>query len=83
MRQRYILRLTSATTQGEFIPVPYAVIGTGEYELWHVPKVGENVSLGDYQLEVEAMDHVRITHLRVEKVFADMQESRQSIRGDR
>ena len=55
-------------------------------KLGHIPKVGASVCLWEYQLEVEAMDHVRIAHLRVErikKVFADVQDSRRSTRGDR
>jgi hypothetical protein len=33
MEQRFILRLISATAQGEFIPVRYAVTGRGEEEM--------------------------------------------------
>jgi putative hemolysin len=47
-------------------------------ELGRVPKVGDSVSLREYRLEVEAMDHLRIARLRVErieKVITDLQET--------
>ena len=54
-------------------------------ELGRIPKVGDSVSSGRYRLTVEAMDHLRIARLRVErieKVVADLQESRVRSRGD-
>jgi len=55
-------------------------------ELGHVPKVGDSISIGEYRLAVETMDHLRIARLRVErieKVVADLQENRVRTRGNR
>ena len=54
-------------------------------ELGHVPKVGDSISIGEYRLAVETMDHLRIARLRVErieKVVADLQENRVRTRGN-
>jgi putative hemolysin len=37
-------------------------------ELGRIPTVGDSVSVGKYQLQVEAMDHFRIARLRVERI---------------
>jgi putative hemolysin len=55
-------------------------------ELGRIPKVSDSVYSGEYRLEVEAMDNLRIARLRVErieKVIADLQEKRLRTRGDR
>jgi len=55
-------------------------------KLGHVPKVGDSISIGEYRLAVETMDHLRIARLRVErieKVVADLQENRVRTRGNR
>jgi putative hemolysin len=54
-------------------------------QLGQVPKVGDSVYLGEYRLQVEAMDHLRIARLRVEgveQVAADFHESRVSREGN-
>jgi len=48
-------------------------------EVGRIPTVGDSISIGMYQLQVEAMDHFRIARLRIErieKVVADLQENR-------
>ncbi|OLC60652.1 MAG: hypothetical protein AUH89_03725 [Ktedonobacter sp. 13_1_40CM_4_52_4] len=40
-------------------------------ELGRIPTVGDSISLGKYQLQVEAMDHFRIARLRVERIEHD------------
>jgi len=55
-------------------------------ELGHVPKVGDSASSGKYRLEVEAMDHLRIARLqveRIEKVIANLQENKERTKGNR
>ncbi len=37
-------------------------------ELGRIPTVGDSISVGKYQLQVEAMDHFRIARLRVERI---------------
>jgi len=37
-------------------------------ELGRIPTVGDSISVGKYQLQVEAMDHFRIARLRVERM---------------
>ena len=55
-------------------------------EVGRIPTVGDSISIGMYQLQVEAMDHFRIARLRVErieKVVADLQENRVRTRENR
>jgi len=55
-------------------------------QLGQVPKVGDSVSRGEYRLQVEAMDHLRIARLRVEDgepVAVDPHESRVSTEGNK
>jgi putative hemolysin len=40
-------------------------------ELGRIPTVGDSISVGKYQLQVEAMDHFRIARLRVERIEHD------------
>jgi len=37
-------------------------------ELGRIPTVGDSISVGKYQLQVEVMDHFRIARLRVERI---------------
>ena len=43
-------------------------------ELGRIPTVGDSISLGKYQLQVEAMDHFRIARLRIERIEHDSVE---------
>jgi putative hemolysin len=71
---------------GSFHSASYkTVAGYVFSELGHIPKVGDSVSLRGYRLTVEAMDHLRIARLRVERIekgVADLQENRARTRGD-
>jgi putative hemolysin len=71
---------------GSFDSTSYKTIAGYVFnELGRIPKVGDSVSSGEYRLAVEAMDHLRIARLRVErieKVVADLQENRGRTRGD-
>jgi putative hemolysin len=54
-------------------------------QLGRVPKVGDSVYIGEYRLQVEAMDHLRIARLRVEcveQVALDLHENRVSTKGN-
>ena len=54
-------------------------------QLGQIPKVGDSVYLGEYRLQVEAMDHLRIARLRVEcvePVALDSHESSVSTEGN-
>jgi putative hemolysin len=54
-------------------------------QLGQIPKVGDSVYLGEYRLQVEAMDHLRIARLRVEggePVAVDIHESSVSTEGN-
>ncbi len=54
-------------------------------ELSRIPKVGDTVYIDEYRLQVEAMDHLRIARLRVERaeqVAADLHEDRVRTKGD-
>ncbi len=54
---------------GSFDSASYkTVAGYVLSELGRVPKVGDSVSSGEYRLAVEAMDHLRIARLRVERI---------------
>jgi putative hemolysin len=71
---------------GSFDSASYkTVAGYVFSELGRVPKVGDSVSSGGYRLTVEAMDHLRIARLRVERIekgVADLQENRVRAKGD-
>ncbi len=54
-------------------------------ELSRIPKVGDTVYIDGYRLQVEAMDHLRIARLRVERaeqVAADLHENRVRTKGN-
>jgi putative hemolysin len=72
---------------GSFDSASYKTIAGYVFsELGRVPQVGDSVSSGGYRLAVEAMDHLRIARLRVERIekgVTDLQENRVRARGDR
>jgi hypothetical protein len=50
-----------------------------------VPKVGDSISVGKNQLQIEAMDHFRIARLRVERIehdSVDLHEDVESTEGN-
>jgi magnesium and cobalt exporter, CNNM family len=70
---------------GSFDSASYkTVAGYVFSELGRIPKVGDSVFSGGYRLAVEAMDHLRIARLRVERIekgVADLQKNRVRARG--
>src|SRR3989442_623378 len=55
-------------------------------QLGRVPKVGDSVYIGEYRLQIEAMDHLRIARVRVEcveQVAADLHGNRVSTEGNK
>jgi putative hemolysin len=71
---------------GSFDSASYkTVAGYFFSELGRIPKVGDSVFSGRYRLAVEAMDHLRIARLRVERIekgVADLQENSGRARRD-